>query len=215
LALIYDDQPLGADGPVVYSANVMLWVPRPEGAWPEGLRKRLRFCADDVDLGQLLGVLELRPDLSATSQVADLPPPDPDVPAIALPVPRDPRRNGRWQVLPGAPKAFLTERVDGYDDAATLAEWCRQTGDFRPSVIEELRLYFNEGDGNVVRSFISRPLLMPEGQKLGVLNLHSNQPDILGDFDERMPAFQAMLTPIFLELEAAIVLLIKAEAEGK
>lgn len=215
LALIYDDQPLGAAGPVVYSTNVMLWVPRPEGPWPEGIRKRLRFCADDIDLGQLLGVLELRPDLSATSQVAELPPPDDDILAMALPVPQDAKRDGRWQVLPGAPKAFLTERVDGYDNAATLAEWCSQNGDFRPSVIDELRLYFSDGAGRGVGSFISRPLLTLDGERLGVLNLHSNQPDILGDFDERMPAFQAMLTPIFLELEAAIEVLIKAEAAGR
>jgi hypothetical protein len=107
----------------------------------------------------------------------------------------------------GAPKAFLTEQVDGYHDATTLGEWCAKSGNFLPSVVDDLREYFANGDGRQVRSFISRPLLTFDGRKLGVLNLHSSRADILGDPDERMPAFLAMLTPMLLELQSAVEIL--------
>ena len=209
LAMIYDDQPLTAEGPAVYSANVMLFVPRPSvGPFPVDVVAALRFHPPEYDLARLLGALVLRPELSATSaDVADLPGPDLDVPAIALPVPTEPLRDGRWNCLPGAPKAFLTEQVDGYDDAGTLAEWCERKGNFPPSVVSELRDYFATGDGRGVRSFISRPLLTLDQRKLGVLNLHSSRTNVLGDADERMPAFLGMLTPLFLELQSALEIL--------
>ncbi len=213
LALIYDDQPLSPDGAVTYSANIMLFVARPiDSNWPTGTVERLRFYSDDSDPDQLRGVLVLRPELSATSNIADIPDPDPGVPAIALPVPIEAKRGSRWVALPGAPKAFLTDSIDGYDDAVTLSDWCLKSGDFRPSVVDDLRHYFTDGDGKTVRSFISRPLHGLNGDTLGVLNLHSNQTNILGDVDERMPAFQAMLTPIFLDLQSAVEILLQTEA---
>ncbi len=208
LAMIYDDQPLTPEGSAVYSANVMLFVPSPEeGAFDAETVVALRFHPAEYDLKQLLGVLVLRPELSATSDIADLPGPDAVVSAIALPVPALHTKDGRWNALPGAPKAFLTEEVDGYDDATTLGEWCTKSGNFLPSVVDELRQYFTTGDGRRIRSFISRPLLTLDGRKLGVLNLHSSRTDILGDTDERMPAFLAMLTPLLLELQAAVEIL--------
>jgi hypothetical protein len=97
--------------------------------------------------------------------------------------------------------AFLTGEANGYDDATTLPEWCRNSGNFLPSVVDELELYFSPtGDGRSVRSFISRPLIGTDGHAFAVLNLHSNPTDILGKGDERMPAFVAMMTPLLLEV---------------
>jgi len=208
LALLYDDQPLTPDGSATYSANVMLFVPRPsEGTLSKELLFALRFHPSEYDLTKLAGILILRPELSATSEEAELPGPDTAVPAIVLPVPAEAMSGGRWNALPGAPKAFLTREVDGYDDATTLAEWCRERGNFPPSVVEAVRDYFTAGEGGHIRSFISRPLLSNDGRPLGVLNLHSNRKGILGNADERLSAFLAMLTPLLLDLQSALEIL--------
>jgi hypothetical protein len=204
LALIYDDQPLTLDGSATYSASIMLFVPlSPSGIFPQEVLSVLRFYPKEYDLTKLSGALVLRQELSATSATADLPGPDINVPTIALPVPLESMTDGRWNALPGAPKALLSQKADGYDDAMTLGDWCTQSGNFPPSVVEDLRRYFATGDGREIRSFISRPLAF-DGGGLGVLNLHSNRTDILGDADERMPAFLAMMTPLFLELQSAL-----------
>lgn len=204
LALIYDNEPAGA----AYSANIMVFVALRGGGFPEDVARVLRFYPRDYDLARLAGALVLRPALSATSDTADIPRPDTNVMAIALPVPVEAAHGGRWNTLPGAPKAFVMQDVDGYDDSTTLGAWCAKSGDFPPSVVEELRLYFETGDGRAIRSFISRPLAF-DGGTSGVLNLHSNRKNILGDADERMPAFLAMMAPLFLQLESTLEILSK------
>jgi hypothetical protein len=202
LALIYDNEPVGA----AYSANVMIFVPLDGGRLPDEVAAALRFYPKDYDLSRLAGALVLRTELSATSDTTDIPGPDTSVMAIALPIPSETTHGGRWNTLPGAPKAFVTQEVDGYDDSGTLGEWCEKSGDFPPSVTDELRHYFTTGAGRVIRSFISRPLVFG-GTVSGVLNLHSNRKDILGDTDERMPAFLAMMAPLFLQLESTLEIL--------
>jgi hypothetical protein len=88
-------------------------------------------------------------------------------------------------------------------DTHSLAEFCRAEGDFSPSVIRELAAYFRVGPGKAVRSFISRPLLHGT-HALGVLNLHSNRQDILGPAEERRETFQALMTPLLLDLAEVV-----------
>ena len=72
-------------------------------------------------------------------------------------------------------------------------------------------MYFTTGEGRNIRSFVSRPLLAGDGRTLGFLNLHSNRTGILGDADERLPIFLAMLTPLQLDLQLALEVLAKSE----
>ncbi|MEQ1896660.1 MAG: hypothetical protein ABL971_04635 [Vicinamibacterales bacterium] len=215
LALIFDDQPLAAGGSAQYAGNIMLFVPSgPRGEPPASIEPLLRFHPSDFDYSRLRGVLLLRPDLSTTSDVADEPAPDPGVSSFALPVPVEAKSDGRWNALPGAPRAFLTEQFDGYKDAHSLGDWCEKSGNFLPSTVSQLREYFSDGDGSQIRSFVSRPLFNLDGTAFGVLNLHSNQTHILGEEDERLDDFFAMLTPLYLDLQSTAELLVQIEARG-
>lgn len=199
LALIYDDQPLFDGQPARYSANVMVFAPIANGNIG-----RINFFPDEYDRAQLAGVLTLRQELSATSESADEP--DADVPSIHLPVPPTALKGGRWIALPGAPLAYLTRETAGYTDTSNLAEWCREKGNFPPSVQDELNDYFLNGAGREIRSFVSRRL-----GDVGVLNVHANKPDLLGGRNERRETFQALLTPILQDLEDAVAALQQLE----
>lgn len=208
LALIFDDQPVTPDGPASYSANVMIYIAKADdGTLPAEVHSLLRFHPDRTNVSGLRGVLVLRPDLSSTSDTSGEPVPDPNLSAFALPVPFEMRANSRWNALPGAPKAFLEGQIDGHRDTHTLGHWCRGSGNFSEETAQELERYFSDEEGRHVRSFISRPLRGPDGGAFGVLNLHSNRTRILGEPDERLDDFFSMLTPLYLDLQATLMLL--------
>jgi hypothetical protein len=211
LASLYDDQPMTDRGAAVYAANVMLFVPRLEGATPFAEDLRLLFLPDTYDRRRLKGALLLRPDLSSTSAADAV---DAAVPVIALPVPEVAEKDGRWTALPGAPRALLLGEADGYADTQTIAEWAEQKGDFAPSVREALARYFTDGEGRNIRSFISRPIgLGADGvTPLGVLNIHANRPNLLGPNVQKRQIFQALLTPVLVELADALQSLLVLEA---
>lgn len=120
-----------------------------------------------------------------------VPEPDPTLKPLALPVPAlDSKMSAdgqRWRVLPGAPLAFVkaTEGpaplVDLYADTATLGRWCREHGDFSPSVVSEIEDYFCGEAGQRVRSFASLPIRRPDktSSLIGVLNIHANRTGLL------------------------------------
>jgi hypothetical protein len=205
LALTYDNSPLQDGHSALYSANVMVFVPQSKAsALP------LSFWAPEYDRSQLFGVLLLRQDLSATSEepadgetIAF----DAKVPVIALPVPTEPERNGRWVALLGGPRAFLTGEVDGYVDTAAFAEESKKRGDFPPSVIEMLSAYFSTGDGREIRSFVSRRLER-NGEPIGVVNIHANRRHLLGPRAEKREIFHALVTPLVQDLGDAVGALI-------
>jgi hypothetical protein len=206
LALTYDNSPLVDGHSAVYSANIMVFVPQPLPA-----ELTLRFLAPEHDRAQLMGALVLRQDLSATSD-----PPtgeavlaDAAVPAIALPLPYWAERDGRWVALLGGPRAYLTGEVDGYVDTAQFADECQARGDFQPSVIEALRVYFATGPGCSIRSFVSRRLDR-SGAPVGVVNLHANRRDLLGPRPEKREIFHALATPLIQDLADAVGALVDA-----
>jgi len=159
----------------------------------------------------LKGALLLRQDLSATTEsaIGDHVNSDAVVPAVALPVPDTAERDGLWIALLGGPRAFLTARVDGYVDTSVFAEECAKRGDFRPSVLAELRNYFSDGPGREIRSFISRQLVYA-GNRIGVLNIHANRRDLLGPRLEKRETFHALATPLVHDLADALGLLLAA-----
>lgn len=143
LAHRYDGQPLVDGQASRYSANVMLFVP----VTAKDVDTKLRFLPPEYDKTQLLGALELRVDLSASSELADAPTPDFATPSICLPVPKAVQRGSRFAVLPGPPLTFMTGETTGYGDTESLPSWCETKGDFPPSVCEELRNYFQSDEG--------------------------------------------------------------------
>lgn len=207
LAFVYDDQPSAS-----YAANVMLFEEPSTSAeaFTQNVLSALKFIPADIDLHQLRGVLLLRSDLSATTAKAS-PDVDETVPVIALPVPKDPKHGARWALLPGAPIAFVTGEIDGYADSRTLVSWCVEKGDFAPSVVDAVAQYFEQGAGKDIRSFISRPLFSDDGRPIGVLNLHADRTNILGPATDRREIFQAVVTPLFLELGRAVSMLVELE----
>jgi hypothetical protein len=211
LAALYDGQPMTDRGAALYSANVMLFVPRGTESSPFPAGLRLLFQPEEYDERRLKGVLVLRQDLSSTSVEPVI---DSAVPAIALPVPEVAERDGRWIALPGAPRAFLLGEADGYADTDTITDWAERKGNFPPSVRDALRRYFSEGEGRGIRSFISRPIgLAGDGATpLGVLNIHANRPNLLGPSMEKRQIFQALLTPVLVELADALQALVRLEA---
>lgn len=206
LALVYDDQPLMDGQRARYCANVMLFVP----SGPELDNVEIQFFAAESDRRQLRGVLRLRTDLSSTSDPGDGHAPDANVPDLNLPVPLAAERNRRKGALPGAPFAFLTRNAAGYNDTQTIVEWCRDQGDFLPSVQQQLVEYFSSGRGRDIRSFISMPL----DRQLGVLNVHANRPDILGPRIERRETFRALITPVLQDLADAVGHLVRLDARS-
>jgi hypothetical protein len=176
LALVYDDEPHGA----VYSANVMIPIEPSSDSEPfvPEVRSVLKFIPAEMDLHTLRAVLLPRSDLSSSTVAGDAAP-DETVPVIALPVPNKIRHGNRLAVTPGAPNAFAGEQeIDGYADSQTLAQWCADRGDFPPSVVDEVRQYFEFDDGKEIRSFVSRRLIV-DSRPIGVLNLHANRTNIL------------------------------------
>ena len=167
----------------MYSANFMLF--RPIDSLDEKqmskLKGSLQFVPKETDIGQLKGVLDIVVNLSTTSEMKKAEA-DGSLREFALPVPLSHRTKDekRWKVLPGAPLAFCTNEIRGCINTQELTEWCRKSGDFSPSIIAELEAYFNSDEGRDIRSFVSIPLTLNEqSEPLGVLNIHSNMPDLL------------------------------------
>lgn len=224
LAFLFDDGPRTAEGEAaVYAANLMVFVSRSVGeseAFPKRVRDVIKFMPTETDLNQLAGVLWIRPKLSS-STAADRAEQDATLQEFALPVPQNKKTaTGRWRVLPGAPKSFVTRAIDGYHDVKSLPDWMDREGDFLAETREDLRSYFNSAAGSGVRSFISRPLPDENGDTTVVLNVHADREGILGPSvalvsddaynraaNERRELFFSQITPILLDLGAVLRIL--------
>jgi hypothetical protein len=184
LAALFDGRPYG----VTYAANIMLFEETRSLAQEEleRLMERLRFREPVLDPCALRGVLNLQLSLSTTTATTAAEP-DENLQPLALPIPPSSRSEDgrRWRLLPGAPLAFVTGNMELFTDTSTLGEWCRKYGDFSPTVCAEVEAYFGSSTGMRIRSFLSFPLA--DADKIGVVNIHRDQPGLLG---EREPAKQ-------------------------
>lgn len=168
--------------------------------------KKLPFDRDETS-----GILELRKELSTFVVAGRRPmeernsPVDEEVSRITLPIPVDAKTDDgrRYSVLPGAPLAFVLEDMDGYRDTETMADWCVQKGDFKPSLSAEVRDYFEPGSNANVRSLVSFALPVrrtAEGLiRPGVLNIHRDRVGMLED-KEVATHLKPLLTPLLLML---------------
>jgi hypothetical protein len=215
LAWVFDKEPHDGDVRVPYACNVMVFVPINAAGPPfsNTVIEKLKFV-ERTAVGALMGALELRREFSASTAHRDGP--DVEVPELALPVPRTVLdAYGRFVVLPGAPRAFLTGKTDGYTDSADLAKWCEEKGDFLKAVVDDLRAYFSEtGTGNRAASFLSRPL-QRAGNTFAVMNLHAAKAGIVGPEGDRRIEFLLMMEPFFGLLESLLILAVPADIDQR
>jgi len=201
-----------------YGANVMLHFASP-AAWSafsgeEVGALHVAFIEPDTDIRNL-PVLVLQPRLSAQTEVqaqADAQVqtdvhggqlgPDPALNGLrhfALPVLEHNHGRSadgkRYRVLPGAPLTFVVQEPNAYADSSQLGAWCRKNGDFSDSICQEVEAYFRqEPAATHFRSFASIPITSPlDGQRLGVLNMHSNRVRLLWKSETPSQFYPAIL----------------------
>jgi hypothetical protein len=188
---------------VIYAANVMQFIPsdRLDDKKIAEVKDSLRFAAAETDLRALRGLLVLERELSTTTVSGTLGQRDDSLVPLALGVPHETHdpSGRRWRVLPGAPMAFCSGGLAAYVDTRTLGEWCRTEGDFPPSTATAVEEYFNDSRTASDRSFVSIPIKPLEGQPIGILNIHRNEPGLL---KEKQPAeqFAPLVTPLIFIL---------------
>lgn len=195
---------------VVYASNIMLFRPADTLSASEGenVRSFLRFSPAETDLRALRGVLVLERKLSTTTAGGTPPGADDSLIPLALPVPAEIRdqRTGRWKALPGAPMAFSTGGLESYIDTLTLGAWCRRDGDFPESTAAAIDDYFRSDRARFVRSFISIAIKPLQGDAVGVLNIHRNQPGLLEE-KEPVQQFAPLVSPFIFVLIRLLELL--------
>jgi predicted transcriptional regulator YheO len=106
----------------------------------------------------------------------------------------------RW-ALPGAPSALLQGRPSLHEDTSRLdlSEY-----DLHEDIKSQIREYFGPtGDGRAVRSFVSLLIGRERENPIGILNIDSDHPNVLGN-DRYHDTFYALVTP-FLSMLAAPV----------
>jgi hypothetical protein len=176
-----------------YVINLMLFKQRPKGD------ENLELFFADLNLWEkgrsfndLQGMLVLDPDFALALSEGSSEGVSVDVNIVPLRLPiLKPEfyldKSGRTNVLPGAPEVFCfpVEPVL-YKDTRNLARDWRSNSGLRPEIADEIEAYFKTEEGNLVRSFVSLPVLEPPesmgkyAKIVGVVNIHSNKPDILG-----------------------------------
>jgi hypothetical protein len=200
----------------VYAANIMLYRPmsRLTAAAREQIRERTKFLPAETDFSSLRGVLDVVTDLSTTTRTeAEV---DASLSHIALPVPVQTRTEdgSRWRVLPGAPLAFCEAQIFLYHNPGKLSDWCREHGDFQPSVIQMMDEYFQRDPGRSIGSFVSIPLPSDSAElhlnQIGVLNIHCNKPGLL---EQREPG--KYLWPLIVPFRTILTDMVRMFAESQ
>ncbi|MDA8119375.1 MAG: hypothetical protein M0Z85_04845 [Gammaproteobacteria bacterium] len=210
LAREFDD---GGPG-TVYSANVMVYhdaetLRRNNPGKLNELQKGLVFFEQGAGAESLAGLLELVPEFSMRLVANGGAERDADTPAIVLPVPAQRNDGHKVTFLPGAPEAFCSEiGYAGYEDTSTLADWCRTNSALRPKVADDIEAYFSpSGGGAAIKSFTSLAFGKPsvgeeeaDSQPVGILNLHSNRTEFLGEARRGRDLFVPLIAPLRLLL---------------
>lgn len=179
LQLVRDVVTLFLDKPDGLSINASLMRAEPTERWSENNKlKSVNFCAPTRDVSAYRCVLHL-------TQWAKKPN---DVAHFALPV-----AQAEDILLFGAPRAFLhdgLEYIVNTQDEASVAELLNRQDD---AVRHEVRAYLEARKDHLV-SFICLALRCGE-EVVGVLNVQSNQPEILGAGEEYTGDLQNSLLP--------------------
>jgi hypothetical protein len=104
--------------------------------------------------------------------------------------------------LPGAPTAVMSDGGGSVEENThSMAEQCRHLG----PVADEVAEYFSEkGEGRDIKSLASFRI-GPKDAPVGVLNIDSSEPNVLGRDEEFYVTFHALLSPMLELLRPAVV----------
>lgn len=199
-----------------YAANIMLFrsiLDINEEDYPEAVN-RLGFFLDGYSLDGLDGILDLMPELSAsTDNEEDTFDPDPSLKPIALPVPSDikSKNNGQKRYLPGAPTALIEGRYLVNDTLLILNSYDElKDYDIPRGIFQKIDDYFRcTEEGQKVRSFMSLLLYYREPgdagneRGIGVVNIHSNDVDLFAN-NELAAHYESLCQPFILGLARMI-----------
>lgn len=213
LAIAFEDEPVD----VPYAANIMLFLSADDlsEAQQDAVDERLKFCEHETTVRRLRGVLDLRCDLSAsTDKTGAEDVVDETLEPFALAIPAEDRETiqdgdaERSRILPGGPRAWVKRRLELYTDAADVLNWCREEGAFGDTVMQELRAYFVGDEPPQVGSFLSSHLALGDGEPVGVVNIHRAAAGILKNqkgsadlFINASRPFQVLLIRLLQELK--------------
>ena len=194
-----------------FATNVMLFhsVDDLSEAEQKLLEDRLVFCDESTTIARLGAVLDLRTQMSTTIKASVEGEPDETlVRGFALPIPRTGHSGTKTRIIPGAPAAAWYGNRQAMDDTRTMHEACRKHGDFTEPVLDEIKQYFDHGDGQDIRSFICIPLygscavkasdgtIEDQDELVGVLNIHSDQTGLLSDENEPLDEYIFTIAPL-------------------
>ncbi len=199
-----------------YAANIMLFRATPDiqDHEREAVFERLGPYVDGQSLDGLAGILDLLPELSAsTDDQDDSFDPDPSLKPMALPVPREERskNNGQKRYLPGAPTALVEGRylIDDTHRLLAIYETQREY-DLPPGIFQKIDSYFREtNEGQMVRSFMSLmlyyrdPGLVGDEIAIGVVNIHSDRVNLFAN-RELAAHYESLCQPFILGLARMI-----------
>ncbi|NMG46589.1 hypothetical protein GO613_00500 [Azoarcus communis] len=198
-----------------YAINLMIFEPPPSDdtarkKWFEGTS--LWEIGRSLDDLHGLLILDCRFALALSEGESERPGFDNHVAPLKLPVLRMQSRRdkqGRTNVLPGAPTAFcFPGRPEFCSDTRKLAETWRAESGLRPEIADEIEAYFASEAGRWVGSFVSLPVLEPperpdaEPKVVGVVNIHSDRTNILEDGGREL--FLPLATTFTLMLGAVV-----------
>jgi hypothetical protein len=176
----------------VYRIHLMLFKEMPpNGNQAAELLSRVKFAESNSDPRKWRGVLDSCPELALAIEDDGSSTQDRLAQAFTLPIPLpEYRMDGvRSTVLPGPTEAFCyPDEENGYilPDTSQIGEWFKNESGFRPELADQVKNYFLNDPGKQIRSVLSLPFgennhgsVEPNGEPLGVLNIHSNAVDII------------------------------------
>lgn len=193
---------------LIYAANIMLYKQSSSLSSTEKDEyiKNIKFCEDEISISELEGVLILQKQMSTTTET-DKPTPDDGLGEVILPIPKNIKSKDkeRYRILPGAPLAYVERDMNIYRNTKSLGQWCREKGDFSPSVCNAVDDYFNSNVGKNIRSFVSIPLYLSatDDKCIGVLNIHRNIEGMLNS-KENAEFFRPLIHPFVCLLKELI-----------
>ncbi len=161
-----------------YCASLMVLMDVPEARTKLGEFFNPIFVNDKQSLDGAPSCLTVTRELSATDATTT---PDEALVQFVLPMPSKHRlgKSKRWHVLPGAPFAAAIRETTVFTDTDKIGDWMRESGDFSPSIVDEVTSYFKDHREDIA-GFISTPVFLPstdykassDRHVCAILNIH-------------------------------------------